>query len=94
MLLALIIECLKEVGFEPTDKRIDTIFYSIMWEHTMNYHNITKESIHDHIEYNFNFRRVRDSKLARKIYANKIISEIDGYLLIQDFNTKLTKKGN
>lgn len=88
-MLELIRECLEEVGIDPTMRRIDGVYYTIMWEYTLRFKDITKEDVHQYIKDTFNFKRVKATKLARKMYSKDVIlGELNGFLIIRDFKKR------
>lgn len=80
---------LKEYDFEPTNKRVEGIFYTIMWEFVYNIGDISDEVIDGYIKDVYNFDRFRNNRLAQKmIPKDDIIKTTDKWIYVRDYGNK------
>jgi hypothetical protein len=79
---------LVEFDFEPTSKRADGIFYTIMWEFSYSMNNISNDVIDSYIKDVYNFDRYRNTRLAQKMFKNDIIKKTDKWIYVRDYGNK------
>ncbi len=87
-LKALIGHRLKEFDFQASPKRIDHIFYTMMWDYHRNM-DLTAEGIDNDIKDLYNFRMFKNTRLAlKKTKKEDIIKKTDKWIYVRDYGDK------
>ncbi len=79
---------LREYNLEPTDRRTDSVFYTLMWEFPNYMRELSDKDIDNTIMSLYNFRRYKNTRLARKILAKDIIEVTDEWIYVRDYDKK------
>jgi hypothetical protein len=77
-----------EYDFEPTTKRADGIFYTMMWSFSYQMNNIPDNVIDEYIKDVYNFERYRNTRLAQKMLKDDIIKTTDKWIYVRDYGDK------
>lgn len=86
-LYAKIIQRLREYDLEPTEKRADSVFYTLMWEFPNYMNRLEEKDIDNTIMSLYNFRRYKNTRLARKL-LDDIIKTTDEWIYVREYGDK------
>jgi uncharacterized protein YlaI len=81
-----VIERLEEFEFEPTDRRTSQVYFTVMSGQLLTTHYPTDEEIDAIIKDLFNFKRIKNTELAKFMVDEKeVIKYTDKWIYLKDF---------
>jgi hypothetical protein len=81
-----VVKRLEEFEFEPTDRRVSQVYFSVMSGQLLSYNYPTDDEIDAMIQDLFNFRRVANTELAQIVIdEDEVIQYTDKWIYIKDF---------
>jgi len=81
-----VVERLEEFDFEPTDRRVSQVYFTVMSGQLLSYNYPTDEEIDAMIQDLFNFKRIKNTELAKFMVDEKeVIKYTDKWIYIKDF---------